>query len=300
MQALLADDRTMTSFFSLWALQQQRAYVSNETEFTYRRDVFLSNIRFAAAFNDENQHRLSFKLGASPFADLTHDEFKQMLGFRPKASATRRPPLTVELGGGAFKPAPIPTHDLDWRDKGAVTEVKNQGMCGSCWAFSAVGSIEGINAIWTMANDNSSSSTPGAGLVSLSEQQLVDCDRDGDDQGCQGGLMDGAFQYVIQNGGLDREDDYPYVGVRGDFEGGCKRRKEKANRVVSIQGYEDIPENDEAALLEALKTQPVSVGIQADSRSFQLYVSGVYDDVTCGTDLNHGVLAVGYGRYTPK
>ncbi|KAK2079410.1 hypothetical protein QBZ16_003101 [Prototheca wickerhamii] len=167
---------------------------------------------------------------------------------------------------------------VDWREKNAVTEVKNQKMCGSCWSFATTGSIEGANAIHT------------GKLVSLSEQQMVDCDRERDN-GCHGGLMDYAYEYVLKNGGLDSEEDYPYTAE----EGVCDRRREKRH-VVTIDGYEDVPRMNEGALRAAVARQPVAVAIEADQRPFQLYAGGVLD-TACGTALDHGVLVVGYGSF---
>merc|ERR1711977_383101 len=151
-------------------------------------------------------------------------------------------------------------------------EVKNQKACGSCWSFSTTGSIEGINAIVS------------GKLVSLSEQELVDCDTILD-HGCQGGLMDYAYAFVEGNGGLDTEDDYPYTA----FQGTCDSNKKNRN-VISIDGHRDITAGDEKALLEAAKKQPVSVAIQANQRFFQLYTGGVFDNESCGSQLDHAVL----------
>jgi hypothetical protein len=165
---------------------------------------------------------------------------------------------------------------VDWRTKGAVTPVKNQGQCGSCWAFSTTGSVEGAVAIKT------------GKLTSVSEQQLVDCSGAEGNQGCNGGLMDYAFEYIIKNGGLDTESDYAYTAR----DGSCNAAK-AATKASSISSYKDVAHNSEAQLIAAVTQQPVSVAIEADQSGFQLYKSGVFSG-PCGTQLDHGVLAVGY------
>ncbi|KAJ4703659.1 Cysteine proteinase RD21a [Melia azedarach] len=166
---------------------------------------------------------------------------------------------------------------LDWRKKGVVTGIKNQGNCGSCWSFSTTGAIEGINALVT------------GELVSLSEQELIDCDST--NYGCDGGYMDYAFEWIINNGGIDTESDYPYTGVDGT----CNNAKEET-KVVTIDGYEDVEESD-SALLCAVVQQPISVGMDGSAIDFQLYTGGIYDGDCSDNpdDIDHAVLIVGYG-----
>ncbi|KAJ0052519.1 hypothetical protein Pint_02397 [Pistacia integerrima] len=165
---------------------------------------------------------------------------------------------------------------IDWK-KGAVTSVKNQGNCGSCWTFSTVAATEGIHAI-----------AKGI-LISLSEQELVSCDTSGEDQGCEGGLMEDGFEFIVKNHGINSDKNYPYDAIDGT----CNKKKE-AVHVAQISGYQNVPADSESALLKAVANQPVSVSIDASGADFQFYSSGVFTG-ECRTDLDHGVTAVGYG-----
>lgn len=170
----------------------------------------------------------------------------------------------------------IPPFNVDWREKNAVTNVKDQGHCGGCWAFSTTGSIEGLIAINT------------GKLFNISEQQLIDCSSDEGNHGCEGGIMEQGYEFVIKNNGICSEEEYPYTAIDGICQD-CKN-------VVQINKYGDITPNNEKVLKRAVAQQPVSVAIQANLTSFQLYSKGIYSDPNCGNQLDHGVLIVGYGH----
>lgn len=173
---------------------------------------------------------------------------------------------------------------IDWVSKGAVTPVKNQGQCGSCWSFSTTGALEGAYYV-----------TYGT-LPSFSEQELVDCDNragGGRDHGCNGGLMDNAFSWIEKNGGLCSEDSYPYTSGTTKTAGACD---DSCTNIANSQvtGFVDVKKSSDDAMMQALSQQPVSIAIQADQKDFQLYKSGIFTG-DCGTQLDHGVLVVGYG-----
>ncbi|CAI0434773.1 unnamed protein product [Linum tenue] len=268
----LASTDKLIDLFESWMEKHSKIYESIE-EKIQRFEIFKDNLFH---IDDTNKKATNYWLGLNEFADLTHDEFKNnYLGLRPPpVTETRADSVTghtEEVEGGGIPKA------VDWRKKGAVTAVKNQGSCGSCWAFSTVAAVEGINQIVT------------GNLTALSEQELIDCDT-GYNSGCNGGLMDYAFSYIASSGGLHKEEDYPYVME----EGTCEMTKAADAAVVTITGYKDVPANNEQALLKALAGQPLSVAIDASGRDFQFYSGGVFDG-HCGTSLDHGVAAVGYG-----
>lgn len=256
--------------FDMWMKAFGKEY-EKEDEKAKRYKIFMENAEMVKSNNQDPSS--TFVMALNQFADMTLEEFRSFsLGLNyPNDKKLKSYGASPFRYANAHAPA-----SMDWRKEGAVTEVKNQGMCGSCWAFSTTGAIEGINKIKT------------GKLVSLSEQQLVSCDTE-QDMGCNGGLMDFAFDYVVQNGGIDTEKDYGYWAWGLP----CQSRREHDRPAVRIDGHEDVPVNDKDALRKAVANQPVSVGICASS-ALQFYHSGILTDKSCCQDLNHGVLVVGY------
>lgn len=245
---------------------------SDREEFVRRFKTFVDNDNIINAHNALGE---SYQMGHNQFSDLTFEEFRQKVGLdrtMPEYFASRGTGMNPihQVSGSA--PASV-----DWTTEGAVTPVKNQGSCGSCWSFSTTGALEGAYYL------------KYGTLLSFSEQQLVSCDTT--DSGCNGGLMDYAFEWIKNNGGICLESDYPYVsgdGTNPSCVSTCSVVKEAAP-----SSWTDISQTDDA-LLSAVAQQPVSVAIQANQLAFQLYSSGVLTG-RCGTNLDHGVLAVGYG-----
>lgn len=269
----------------LWDLYERwRSHhtVSTNLHEKHRRfNVFKANVHYVHEFNKKD---MPYKLKLNKFADMTNHEFRSFYAgskikhHRMLSGSSRLKLLPEENGTSTFTYANVNSvpPSIDWRQKGAVNPVKDQGQCGSCWAFSTVVAVEGINYIKTNK------------LVSLSEQELVDCDTR-ENEGCNGGLMDLAFEFIQKNGGITTEKNYPYRAR----DGRCDKTK-ASHSAVSIDGYEDVPSNDEDALLKAVANQPVSVAIEAGGSDFQFYHEGVFTG-TCGTELDHGVAIVGYG-----
>lgn len=256
--------------FQKWAQEFERKYDSFNTWLKHR-NTFHRNMEFIDFHNQNTSNK--FQLGLNAFADMTFGEWRSTyLGYDRSLHSHRSPKRNVV----SLKQTVAP-QSVDWREKGAVTPVKNQGQCGSCWSFSATGSMEGAHFLKT------------GKLVSLSEQQLVDCSINEGNHGCNGGLMDYAFEYVEDNNGIDSEKDYPYTAM----DGACNTAKESKHS-ATFSSFVDVPHNNEDALKSAVAQQPVSVAIEADQPSFQFYKSGIFD-TACGTQLDHGVLAVGYG-----
>jgi len=243
--------------------QHNKSYTSIE-EFQNKFEIFRINISKADSMDV-----------FSPFMDIAAEEFgRQRLNLDASAIAAAKSKMSPYVLKSTFA---APT-SFDWRGK-AVTHIKDQGQCGSCWAFSAVANIEGVNAL------------VNGKLDEFSEQQIVDCDTAGEDQGCNGGLMDNAFQYVISAGGLESESDYEYVAE----DDSCKFDKSKV--AVQLSGFKDISKNEDEIASVLVENGPLSVAVNANP--FQFYSGGILKPTkqSCNPSaLNHGVTLVGYGE----
>lgn len=261
-------------------MQEQKHTVKSGADFLHQLQNFANNHDFITKHNSEQS---SYTLGHNEFSHLSWEEFLQSR----KLGLTKKP---ENAKADFIHEAPtdlsaLPT-SIDWSTLGKVTPVKNQGNCGSCWSFSATGALEGAYSI--KFND----------LQSFSEQELVSCDNSlTGDHGCNGGLMDNAFKWVKNNGGLCTEAAYPYTSGSTGQNGNCLSHTACDNKNLKVISYTDVTKNSDSALMSAIAQQPVSVAIQANQPAFQFYKSGVLTG-SCGTNLDHGVLAVGYGTYT--
>jgi len=266
--------------WELFKAVHEKVYASNAEE-SLRKEIFEKNVARIEEHNQKFEAGIeSYKQGINQFTDMLQEEVAStMNGFRA-SDKVKSDKVFVASGNVGILPVSV-----DWRDEDIVTPVKDQAQCGSCWAFSTTGSTEGQ---WALSSGT---------LVSLSEQQLVSCSRYRNgytNMGCNGGLMDSAFDYIIDVGGVESEDDYPYVSQNGDVPD-CAFDASKI--AATISSYVDVTSGDESALQEAVATiGPISVAIDASKISFQLYSSGVYYSSSCSSiRLDHGVLAVGYG-----
>ncbi|KAL9244473.1 hypothetical protein vseg_018248 [Gypsophila vaccaria] len=254
--------------FQKWMHENNREY-KDVKEREKRFAIYKSNVEFIDRINSQN---LSFTLIDNKFADMTNDEFNAKF-----------------TGGVMSDVVPSDSHEeinvtdygalpttVDWRKQGAVTPIKNQGTCGSCWAFTTAASVESYHKIKTGT------------LLSLSEQQLMDCARGGINRGCNGGSIELALRYVQSKGSV-LEKDYPYKGR----DGVCNQAT-VAKKAVTITGYKNVPRNNEQALQAAVAKQPVGVGLESNM-FVQLYRGGLFTGF-CGTNLNHAMTAIGYGE----
>ncbi|XP_061976846.1 probable cysteine protease RD19D [Populus nigra] len=260
--------------FKMFIKEHNKEYATRE-EYVHRFGIFGNNLVRAVEHQALDPTAIH---GVTPFMDLTEEEFERMY-----AGVLGGGTVPVEKGSVSFMDASGLPDSFDWREKGAVTDVKIQGSCGSCWAFSTTGSVEGANFIAT------------GKLLNLSEQQLVDCDRvcgktdkASCDDGCGGGLMTNAYRYLIEAGGLQEESSYPYTGKSGE----CKFDPEKI--AVKVANFTNIAVDENQIAANLVHHGPLAIGLNAIF--MQTYIGGVSCPLICGKKwLNHGVLLVGYG-----
>jgi len=268
-----SEEFTDKEYWTLWkhfqTLEGFVGYTSHE-EHNAKYDVFKKNMEKARSFNAEGT--ATFKMGVTRFADMTEEEFKGFLAKSSGYKATNKAMPRTLFDASQYADTPA---SKDWVSLGAVTPIKNQGQCGSCWAFSTTGGIEGQNFLKNHK------------LSSFSEQELVDCSQAEGNQGCNGGLMDDGFTYVESNG-LCFESAYPYEGTDGT----C--RKSSCTSQVSVTSFTDIAQGSTSDLKTAIgNVGPISIAVDANM-FWQLYTDGIFSHYCNPSKLDHGVLAVGY------
>ncbi|XP_059494434.1 procathepsin L-like [Stegostoma tigrinum] len=270
-----------------WKSQHEKQYTEDEEN--YKRMVWEDNMRYIEQHNLEySMGKHTFTVGMNEYGDLTTEEFNEIMNGFFQAEADNSTEEHVDEGDDFNEDVDdlesneieegdddLKLRVVDWRKKGLVTQVKSQGPCGSCWAFSATGAIEGQ---WAKVCGR---------LISLSEQNLLDCDTTS--HGCRGGYKKLAFQYVRRNG-IESEKTYPYTAQQGS----CKFQK--SNIVAKVARYRNIPRGERCLARASRKIGPIAVSLNARPKTFHFYKQGVYADPSCTQRRGHAVLLVGYGR----
>ncbi|XP_055853688.1 cathepsin L-like isoform X2 [Episyrphus balteatus] len=258
---------------------------TNETEENFRMKIFLDNKDKIEKHNLKHTKGLvSFTLGLNKYADLMYDEFYTLVnGYNLSLEMNQYMEMMPEEGIDyvSLSNTTLPK-SVNWTELGAVTPVKEQGYCGSCWAFSAIGALEGQHFLHNGI------------LTSLSVQNVMDCSKNYGNTGCTGGFTRQAYRYIKYNSGINTEEVYPYKGVDGTT---CNFDKSKIE--ATDRGYVNLPQGDEAIMMEAVATVgPLAVVIDVNRESLQFYKNGVFNEPECHSGVEYGrhaVLCVGYG-----
>ncbi|EGG18656.1 hypothetical protein DFA_04151 [Cavenderia fasciculata] len=263
--------------FREFQLKYNKHYESHE--FAQKLATFKNSLKRIQELNDmAKRAKVDTEFGVNKFADLSKEEFANYYlnkgGMESTDSETYAPDYSdKEISN-------LPT-SFDWRTQGAVTPVKDQGQCGSCWSFSTTGNVEGQ---WFLAGND---------LTGLSEQNLVDCSTKND--GCNGGLMPLAYDYIVENNGIDTEASYPYLAIQ---QKNCQFNP--ANIGAKIDGYYNVSSNETQMQINLVNNGPLSIA--ADAAEWQYYKKGIFSGIfgICGKNLDHGILIVGYGQQTTE
>ncbi|KAL9269857.1 Senescence-specific cysteine protease SAG39-like protein, partial [Drosera capensis] len=264
----ISHEPSMVKRHEEWMIQHGRTY-KDHAEKDARFQIFQKNVELIEAHNKMGK---SYTLSVNQFADLTDEEFEKMYASYKGPESLRHDSKHTSFKYENYASVPA---SINWVSMGAVTPVKNQGTCGSCWAFAAIATVESLTWLYTRKS------------YDLSEQQIVDCDRYGRDKGCSGGYATGAYDWIINNGGVTTESAYPYVDYQ---QNGCYYGRP----AVTIKGYQYVPNNNEKAMQQAVSNQPIAIVLESKGYGFKYYSGGLFTG-QCGTSTDHVVTVVGYG-----